>query len=72
MRWRATPPAIPERIARQGGAAPDRNERLHEQVFSPAHGGCRGAGDGTFITQDRVTAAILPGSGSSPRSERRE
>jgi hypothetical protein len=72
LRWRATPRAIPKRIARQGGAAPDRNERLYEQVFSPARGGCRCVGDGTFITKDRVHAAVLPGSGSPPRSERRE
>jgi hypothetical protein len=72
LRWRATPPSIPVRIARQGGAAPDRNERLYEQVFSPARGGCRCVGDGTSITKDRVHPAVIPGSGSSPRSERRE
>ena len=72
MRWRATPRAIPKRIARQGGAAPDRNERLYEQVFSPARDGSRCVGDGTFIKQDRMLVAVIPGSGSPPRSERRE
>ena len=72
MRWRATPPAIPERNARQGGAAPDGNERLYEQVFSPTRGGCRCVGEGTSFTRDLVSAAVLPGTGSPPRSERRE
>ena len=55
-----------------GGAAPDRNERLYEQVFSPAGGRCRCVGDGTSIAQDRAPAAAVAGFGSPPRSERRE
>jgi hypothetical protein len=55
-----------------GGAAPDRNERLYEQVFSPARGRCRCVGDGTSLAQDRAPAADGAGSGSPPRSERRE
>jgi hypothetical protein len=44
---------------------------LHEQVFSPARGGRRCAGDGTFNAED-LSAATRAGSGSPPRSERRE
>lgn len=58
--------------ARQGGAAPGQDQRLHEQVISPARGERRCAGDRSLIANDRGSAADRAGSGSPPRSERRE
>ena len=55
-----------------GGAAPGQDRQLYEQVFGPARGECRRAGDGTSIAQGRASTAVRVRSGSPPRSERRE
>src|SRR5262245_15458371 len=73
-RWRATPPATRERERRaKRRAAPDRTERLQTQVPGPARGERRGAGTtaATHIASP-YAAAVRDGSGSPPRSERRE
>src|SRR5262245_44912709 len=74
-RWRATPPEAPgsgRRTKRR--AAPDRTERLQTQVPGPARGDRRGAGTtaATQVASMHVAAAVRDGSGSPPRSERRE
>ena len=59
-----------DRSGRRRGPGQDR--QLYEQVFGPARGERRCAGDGTFIAQDRASTAVRVVSGSSPPSERRE